>query len=191
MAMVSVRDSRRTELQRAEGVPPTMLPRMVRAGLNGALGGMLGTLLMSAGMLAARSIGLVGRLPPERIIQKALFPGLRQHQHTTAKNALALVFHFGFGAAGGTFFGLVYRRLPLARYPAVQGVIYGTLIWFVSYMGWAPALGLMPPAQRDRRDRPIIMVLVHWIYGTTLGVVVGWLARRGAAGTPAPSAATD
>ena len=62
--------------------------------------------------------------------------------------------------------------------PLLQGIVFGSAVWFVSYMGWVPALGLMPPPHRDRPGRQLVMVLAHWIYGATLGAVVQVFGRQ-------------
>lgn len=154
---------------------------IIRILLDGGLGGLVGTGAMSAVMLAARKMGLMGRLPPERITQRAFFRGRRQTRQRE-KNALAAALHVSFGGATGLVFGpassrMLGHRTPLAY--AGLGTLYGTLIWVVSYVGWAPALGLMPPAHRDRPDRPMIMVVAHWVFGATLGTFVGVLGQRG------------
>lgn len=151
--------------------------RDVQTVLVGTLGGVLGTVTMSALMLAAHKARLMGRLPPERITQKAFFHGFRSHKRERRKNMLAALLHIGFGAAAGAFFGFVYRRLPVGANPVGLGSVYGSLIWFLSYGGWAPALGMIPPIHRDRPGRPAIMVLAHWVYGATLGVVIEFVRR--------------
>jgi hypothetical protein len=40
-------------------------------------------------------------------------------------------------------------------------------------MGWVPALGIMPRADRDRRDRQMVMLASHLVYGTALALLVG------------------
>ena len=45
-------------------------------------------------------------------------------------------------------------------------------------MGWVPALGIMPPADRNRRDRQTVMLAAHVIYGTALAVMVGPRVRE-------------
>src|SRR5579859_4515866 len=59
----------------------------VGAVLRGALGGLVGTVAMSAVMLATHQTGRMGRLPPERITQKLLFRG-RRRRRKRAKNQL-------------------------------------------------------------------------------------------------------
>jgi hypothetical protein len=53
------------------------------------------------------------------------------------------------------------------------GIAYGTAIWATGYLGWVPALELMPPGPDDRRQRPLVMVVAHWLYGAVLGAAVG------------------
>ncbi len=95
-----------------------------------------------------------------------------------APGALAVALHFAFGAGVGALFGVLHAQLParVRRHPALSGAAYATLVWAVSYQGWVPALGILPPATRDAPGRPATMLLAHWVYGATLGVVV---ARRG------------
>lgn len=164
----------------AEGsavTPRIRLPRDVRAALDGALGGVVGTVPMSAAMLAAHRLGLMGRQPPERITRKVFFRGRRRARSRGARNVVASVLHFAFGGVGGAMYGVARRRLPWRVNPVLTGALFGTLVWAGSYMGWVPALGLMPPAHHDRPARPIIMIAAHWIFGATLGAVVGWLGH--------------
>lgn len=157
--------------------PVARLQRDLRAALEGAIGGIVGTVPMSAAMLAARRMGLMGRMPPERITQKIFFRGRRRAKSNEARRRVATALHFAFGGVGGAMFAIIHRRLPVHVNPALHGVVFGALLWATSYMGWAPALGFMPQAHRDRPDRPIVMVVAHWIFGATLGAVVGWLGR--------------
>jgi hypothetical protein len=56
-------------------------------------------------------------------------------------------------------------------------MMYATGIWLVSYQGWVPALGIMPPASRDRRGRVATMLVAHWVYGAALRELVKLLRR--------------
>ena len=144
--------------------------------LRGALAGGLATAPMSAVMMGAKQLGLVGGMPPEKITAKFLNRGgIRRSE--VQQDVLATLTHFGFGAAAGAAFGVVAPRRLIARVPL--GMAYGAGIWGVSYMGWVPALGIMPPADRDRRDRQMVMLASHLVYGTALALLVG--ARQGEA----------
>jgi len=150
----------------------------IEALADGSIGGGVGTVAMSLVMLGARRAGLVGELPPSRMAAALCDAvGLRARPRW-ARNALAVVLHLGFGAATGGLFALLRGRLRLPVAPALQGLAYGLVVWLVSYMGWVPAVGLMPVATRDEPRRPVVMVCAHGVYGAILGALVGRRSRR-------------
>ena len=136
--------------------------------LHGALAGGLATISMTVLMLGARRAGLMGAMPPERITARFL-DRMRVRRRGDEQDAAAMFLHFAFGAAAGGLFGLARRRLPLP--PVLSGIAYGAGVWFVSYKGWVPALGIMPPPERDRPGRPQSMLAAHLVYGATLGLL--------------------
>lgn len=142
----------------------------------GALGGGLATVAMSAVMFAAKAAGLMGDMPPEKITAKALDKaGL--DRHPAVQHALASAFHVAFGAGAGVMYAVVDDRLRPPGPGAVKGAAYGTAIWSVSYLGWVPMLGIMPPADRDRRGRAKAMLAAHWVFGLALVGVLRGLNR--------------
>jgi hypothetical protein len=44
-------------------------------------------------------------------------------------------------------------------------------VWALSYQGWVPALGILPPASRDQPGRQWTMVAAHVVYGVVLGAM--------------------
>lgn len=126
----------------------------------------MATAAMSALMLAAGRAGLVGRQPPEAIVRRAGALTAVEPRGRLA-DALAVVAHLGFGA--GT--GAAYALLPPARRPVLRGVAVGQAVWAVSYAGWVPAMGALPPAHRDRPGRQAVMVAAHALYGAVLGAL--------------------
>ncbi|HEY7908511.1 MAG TPA: DUF6789 family protein [Thermomicrobiales bacterium] len=160
------------------------MQRDIRAILDGALGGVVGTAGMSAFMLAAGKAGLMGEHPPDTIAGAALDAVGVQQQDEEALDALAILLHFGFGVSCGTLFGLLHRRLPFRVPAALHGMVFASIIWVTSYQGWIPALGIMPPASEDRPDRPRVMLLAHLVYGAILGNIV---ARRSPPPNPLPT----
>lgn len=138
---------------------------------RGAAAGTLATLFMSSLMLLGRRAGLMGSMPPEKITTRFL-RGTGFHPDRRQRNLAASVAHVGFGAAGGvgfSAFNLRGRTVPAAL---LLGLAYGTAVWAVSYLGWVPALGIMPPADRDRPGRPQTMLAAHWLYGAALGLLL-------------------
>ena len=148
----------------------------------GAAAGAIATVAMSAVMLGAKRAGVSGELPPERITRTAIDRLTARPLDDHTEHTIASVTHLGFGAVAGALFNLLIAREGSARgsplVAASAGVIYATCVWLVSYQGWVPGLGFMPPASRDRRGRVATMLVAHWVYGGTLGILA---TRIGAA----------
>lgn len=144
-----------------------------RAVIRGALAGAAATAAMSAAMLTARALGLTGELPPKKITEAAMNAAGVEHADEATRDAASAVMHLAFGMGAGALFGLLSRRAHTRLSPRAQGVAYGALVWTVSYLGWVPALGIMPPAQRDRPGRAVTMLLSHGVYGAILGRLAG------------------
>ncbi len=146
---------------------------------GGARAGLVATGAMSLLLLAGQRLGLTGTLPPRRITDKAVQrvdpqdrPGGEDRQ------AIAGLAHFAFGAGAGALFGLLTGELRRIWISAGVGVAYGTLVYLTSYMGWIPAMNLMPPATQDRPGRVATMLGGHWIYGGLLGILMALTRRR-------------
>jgi Rieske Fe-S protein len=162
--------------------PSAVRRRAIRSLARGAAGGFLGTLVMSATMLAQRRRGLLGEPPPKKIVRRVrrragLLWAPRRFDHSAT-----LAAHFGFGMAGGALFGLAHRRSRGWAASTLLGAGFAMAVWSASYLGWVPALGLMQPAHRDRPGRPWSMVLAHLVFGSVLGSFVEGMARRDRAG---------
>ncbi len=136
---------------------------------EGALGGVVGTAAFTGWMKGAQRAGLLGELPPRKIARKAI----GQAPSKTTLDVATVVTHLGFGVATGALFGVLSRRLHPRVPGAVQGALWGSLVWAASYAGWVPALGIMPPPQKDRPERPWVMFLGHLIFGGLLGAIAG------------------
>jgi hypothetical protein len=149
-----------------------VMQRDVKAVLDGAFGGVLGTAGMSGLMLAAGKAGLMGEHPPDKIAGAALDAVGIHEPDEEAQDAVASVLHLGFGMGCGALFGLLHRCLPFRVHGALHGMFFASIIWATSYQGWLPALGIMPPASEDHPDRPRVMFVAHLIYGALLGTIV-------------------
>jgi hypothetical protein len=142
---------------------------------QGATAGALATAPMSAVMLAAQRLGLLGTPPPQKITDAAL-DGVDADPPRKARMLLATVAHFGFGAAVGALYSLARPGRPSLARGALEGAALGTAVWATSYVGVLPKLGIMPAPSDDRPGRPSTMVVAHWVFGAVLGLVVA--ARR-------------
>ena len=152
------------------------MQRDMQAILDGAAAGAIGTAGMSAWMLAAGRLGIMGEQPPDKIAGAALDAAGAHGRNEETQDALASALHFAFGIGSGALFAALHRRLPFKVPAAFHGMLFGCLVWVTSYQGWLPALGIMPPASRDRPGRQPAMFVAHLIYGALLGAAVG---RRG------------
>jgi hypothetical protein len=146
----------------------------IRSGLTGAVAGGLATVPMTAFMLLAHRKGFLGEEPPRLITDFALISAGLPIHNKNAETAVSGSVHFGFGIVCGALFGTISRRARLPFSRVIGGMLYGLLVWLVSYHGWIPALHIMPPPEEDRPGRPAVMILAHLIYGSALG----WIVER-------------
>ena len=140
--------------------------------LYGAVAGGLATGVMSAVMFGAKRAGLMGEMPPEKITSRFLDRIGWRNRGKRSQDALASLAHVSFGAAAGSVYSALQRGIGLPGPPILAGALFGACVWFVSYQGWVPALGIMPPPDKDRPGRPQAMLLAHLVYGATVGLLV-------------------
>lgn len=145
--------------------------------VGGAVAGALATVAMSGVMFAAKRAGLMGEMPPEKITAHFLDRLGWKSRSKLTQDTLASLTHVGFGAAAGSLFAALERGFRVPGPPVVAGMVFGACVWLVSYSGWVPALGIMPPPRRDRPGRPQAMLIAHLVYGAALGALEGGAPR--------------
>ncbi len=136
--------------------------------IRGVGAGLVATAAMSGPMVVARRLAGFGRTPP-RVITEATLGPFAKATPSAAKLTTAAA-HFGYGAGSGALFGWLAPRLPGPR--LLRGVIFALLLLLVSYEGWVPASGMLPPLHRQSRLRMGSLLASHLVFGT----VIGWLA---------------
>ncbi len=143
--------------------------RLGREILRGVGRGAVATVAMSVPMLLAGRKHM-GAQPPKRITV-GLFRrlGIRE-RNERQRNLATTLAHLGFGTAFGALFTTARAALRAPGPALPQGLAYGVGVWAVSYKGWIPALGLLPPPERDRPDRQWTMFFAHLVYGAVLGL---------------------
>ena len=87
-----------------------------------------------------------------------------------ARVAATLVAHFAYGGVTGAPYGLA-PAASSAPASALRGAGYGLGVWTASYLGWLPALGIMPPATSQPARRSGLMIAAHLVWGSTLAVL--------------------
>ena len=134
-----------------------MAPPAMTDVVRGAGAGAVATVAMSAVMLAAGRLGMVGRQPPEAIVRRAGQLGGAEPRGRAA-GVLASLAHLGFGA--GT--GAAYALLPPTARPVLRAVGVSLGVYAASYAGWVPGGGggggpppaAPPPPPRGGGRRP-------------------------------------
>ena len=145
----------------------------------GALAGMAATAAMTVAADAMfRRLPPAERypLPPRELTERVTASvGPRGGMGESSLQIATLVSHFGFGAVAGSFYAPLAAewRLP----PALSGTAYGLAVWTASYLGWIPALRLLRPATRHPARRNELMLGVHIVWGSVLGLVSDRLSR--------------
>jgi hypothetical protein len=164
-------------LDQQEAVLERPLPAGRRL-LGGAAAGLLATVPMTLLMVRLHKElppAERGPLPPREITEKLTEEaGLEPELSEQDMRALTLVSHFAYGAAMGALYALV---APFVRGPSpASGLIFGFGVWVDSYMGWLPALRILPPPDRDSPRRNALMLAAHAVWGLAAGALSGVLA---------------
>ncbi|MDQ0756404.1 DUF6789 family protein [Arthrobacter sp. B3I4] len=154
------------------------LPTLARGGLAG----LAATAAMSTLLLTADASGVMNNEPPKRIID-AFFPRLPLPLTKSA----AVGAHLGYGMAAGALYAMLGKK----KSTPATGLAYGAVLWAAGYEGWLPALGVLPPAHRDKPGRAWTMLAAHLLYGATLGKTFESLTTSTADAGPAGRAAKD
>jgi predicted cobalt transporter CbtA len=113
----------------------------------------------------------MGRQPPKRITEGLLGRLGLVPDEEGERNVATTLAHLGFGAGMGALFSAARAQLQLPGPPVVQGVVYGLAVYAVSYKGWIPALGILPPPEHDRPGRQAVTAFAHGVYGAVLGAL--------------------
>ena len=148
---------------------------------SGAMAGLLATIPMTLVMEIMRRrlpIHERGRLPPRTIAMRAASRlRMRRRMDERQRGAVAVITHFGFGAAMGALYPPLAWRLD--GVPSFfGGTIFGLAVWLVNYMGWLPAVGLFGPATRDANRRTGPIIAAHLVWGAALGLLFDRFSGR-------------
>lgn len=137
---------------------------------------MIATIPMSVSMLIGwmllprrEKYHLPPRLITEEISERVGIEDQLSEKQLTSASVLS---HFGYGALTGSTYALLEQRIPLQS--SLKGGLAGVIVWVLSYLGWIPAMHILPPATEHPWRRNLMMILAHVIWG----VALGWLTRK-------------
>lgn len=147
--------------------------------LSGAIAGFTATVPMSVVMKGAQLL-LPKReryaLPPSIITSQAARKAGQPPSSDKEHGVRTLVMHFGVGAGFGLLYGLSTKVAGKRQSGPLRGIIFGLLVWAVSYLGIMPALNLYNSPDREPARRHAMMIVAHLIWGITTGQVYRQLA---------------
>ncbi len=149
----------------------------------GAAGGLAGT-VMIRGLMAAGSRVLPEANPPMQrepgdfMVEKAetaLPETVRRQLPRAAETALATSLGVGYELT----FGVLYAALrPRGGSAFVDGAVLGLASWAAGFLGWLPALGLMPPVHHQKPLQVAGPLVDHLAYGIATVAAFDWLRDR-------------
>jgi hypothetical protein len=154
---------------------------VARAALDGALAGAGATTLMTGFMKGSQWAGYYqDEIPPEKITKRSLWrAGASEAVDEEAEQVILTgLGHWAFGMVGGGIFGVLHKLLPVPVPATLHGLVFGLLVWYVSYKGWIPATGLIAPPERQPREIARMPLYAHVVYGSTLGALFSSAQRR-------------
>lgn len=149
----------------------------------GAAAGLIGTIILQ-GLRTPSERWLPQTMPPMRqdpgdyMVDKmeALLPPQMQEQvPELAEKAASKLVALGYGITAGA----VYASLrPKANSVPLEGTLLGLGIWAAGYLGWLPALGLMPKPSEQNALELIAPAVRHALFGIATVGAYSWLAER-------------
>ena len=139
--------------------------------LRGALSGIAGTVVMTIPILVTKELKLFHTPPPVEISANvARKTPLLPDRATPGFPVVWLGAHLAYGAVCAMGF-VISRPIFLSDNPVRAGLVFGGVVWGVSYLGYLPALGLYPWPDDDARPRVAVMIVAHAVYGVTVAEV--------------------
>ncbi|MBB3036701.1 hypothetical protein [Hoyosella altamirensis] len=131
--------------------------------VHAAVRGVVAAMSMTGMRALSTKAGIVKETPPEMIADQEV-PHLVDRLPDPAADSLLVLAHWGYGAAGGAFFGALPPPIRQSRW---MGPAYGLALWAAFEVILEPVFGI-----RLRRKRPpperAALAADHLLYGLVL-----------------------
>ena len=146
----------------------------------GAAAGVAATFLLQ-GVRTSEQKLLPETMPPMRedpgefMVEQAeeLIPeGASEQVPATVETVAAKSLALGYGMAAGALYGALRQRPGNLL---VDGTALGLGVWAAGYLGWLPALGLMPPITQHQTQQVAGPIVQHVIFGLATVAAYQWL----------------
>jgi hypothetical protein len=159
-------------------VEPRTDPDLLSELAAGAVAGTIATVAMSALMLAAQRAGYLGEQPPRKLSDAILDDIAGTGADERTRRVGTAIVHLGIGASAAALHQAGRHLAGRPRPAALWGGGIGAVFWALNYGLVAPAIGIMPPPDKDRPGRPPVMLAANVLWGAVSAVVGDRLARR-------------
>ena len=146
--------------------------------LAGAVGGFVGTLVLSGLREAWSRVGLVFETAPMQVVERAEELGLVNPSSKGGRRLLEAVAHVAYGLGAGMALGLLRRERAGAAEETAVGSALGILVWGAGWSSWLPMTGVHSPPWEQRSAKVLLPVLDHAVYGAAWGLVYWMITRR-------------
>ncbi len=108
-------------------------------------------------------------------VEAVLPRAMRQRVPPIVETGAARLLAVGYGLTAGALYAL-FR--PRGGQVVSDGILFGLLVWAVGYLGWIPALGLLPPIPEQDRAAVIAPPIRHTVFGIVTVAAYRWLSDR-------------
>jgi hypothetical protein len=142
----------------------------MRRAASGALGGLVGTLVLSGFREVLAAVDLVGVTAPQQVTAKLEEIGLLDDWSPEARQAFTIAAHLAYGTGIGTAFGLLRRKRGGTPEEMAVGSALGILSWAAGWSGWMPLTGVHEPPWEEETPKVLLPVLDHAVYGAAWGL---------------------
>jgi len=155
----------------------------------GAAAGFAGTLAIQA-LMTANQKWFPSATPPIRqdpgefmveTVEAALPGAIRARIPEVVESGVAKLLALGYGLTFGVLYA-TYR--PDGGALLRDGIALGVANWVTGYVGWLPALGLMPPVWQQQPRQVAAAVGAHVVYGITTVAAYEWMREYESASRP-------
>ena len=143
----------------------------MRRVINGALGGLGGTIVLTGLRKGLARAGLVQTTAPEQVVDRLDELGLTGDWSPEAHRALAVTAHLAYGVGTGAVLGLLRRRSGGASEEAAVGSALGLLAWGAGWSTWLPLAGVHEPPWEQETPRVLLPVLDHAVFGAVWALI--------------------
>ena len=143
----------------------------MRRAINGALGGLGGTIALTGFRKGLARVGLVQKTAPEQVVERLDELGLTDDWSPEAHHALAVAAHLAYGVGTGAVLGLLRHRRGGVSEEAAVGSALGLLAWGAGWSTWLPLAGVHEPPWKQETPRVLLPILDHVVFGAVWGLL--------------------